>query len=440
MKVMNKQVVVTGLGIVSPLGIGKEDFSKNLSEGKSGVGPIKLFDASGFPTRIAAEVKGFEPGNILSGMEILSFTNDRRTLLAHSACRLALEDSGINRKDLGKTRCGVILGSGIHPMISEKNPIMAIGLEESGQRSYRDRDEFKLRCIENIFRGDENAAQWVPVNLGAVTIAHQYGIKGPCYTVISACAASSQAIGEAYQMIRREDCDLVITGGYDSMIFPFGVAGFCLLGTMSTRNDEPERSVRPFDLTRDGFVLGEGAGILIVEELHHALRRGAPVYGEIIGYGTSVDAYSVADPHPEGTGAILAMERAIKDAGIALQEIEYINAHGTATIKNDRIETKAIKTVFGSHAHKIPVSSSKSLFGHLMGAAGALELLATLIGMYHNFLPPTINYEIPDPECDLDYIPNRSREKEIEIALSNSFGFGGQNSTLIVKRTPRINS
>jgi 3-oxoacyl-[acyl-carrier-protein] synthase II len=436
---MNKHVVITGLGIVSPLGIGKEDFRKNLSEGKSGVGPITLFDASALPTQIAAEVKGFDPFEILSGMKILTFTNDRRTLLAHAACRLALEDTGIDSKGIGKIRCGVILGSGIHPMISEKDPVMTWGLEGREQGDYRDWDEYKLRWIGNILKGYENSPKWVPVNLGATTIAHQYGIKGPCYTVISACAASSQAIGEAYRMIRREECDLLITGGYDSMIFPFGVAGFCLLGTMSTRNHEPERAVRPFDLTRDGFVLGEGAGILILEELQHALQRRAPIYGEIIGYGTSVDAYSVADPHPEGKGAILAMERAIKDAGIELKKIEYINAHGTATIKNDRIETKAIKTVFGSHAYKIPISSSKSLFGHLMGASGAMEMLATLIGMHHHFLSPTINYEIPDPACDLDYIPNHSREKEIEIALSNSFGFGGQNSTLIVKKTPGNN-
>jgi 3-oxoacyl-[acyl-carrier-protein] synthase II len=436
---MSRHVVITGLGILSPLGIGKEAFRKNLSAGKSGVGPITLFNASALPTRIAAEVKGFNPQGLLSGMEILTFTNDRRTLLAHSACRLALHDSGLNHKGLDENRCGIILGSGIHPLISEKNPVMAWGLEEIGQGNYRDWDEFKLRWIENILKGDKNSPKWVPVNLGATTIAHQYGIKGPCYTVVSACAASSQAIGEAYRMIKRGDCDLVITGGYDSMIFPFGVAGFCLLGTMSTRNDEPERAVRPFDLTRDGFVLGEGAGILILEELNHALKRGSPIYGEVIGYGTSVDAYSVADPHPEGAGAILAMQRAIKDANIAVQEVEYINAHGTATIKNDRIETKAVKAVFGSYAAKIPISSSKSLFGHLMGAAGALELIATITGMYHYFLPPTINYEIPDPECDLDYIPNHSREKEIEIALSNSFGFGGQNSTLIIKRTPRIN-
>jgi len=433
---MNKQVVITGLGIVSPLGIGNETFRKNLSAGKSGVGPITLFNAAALPTRIAAEVKGFNPHELLSGMGILNFTNDRRTLLAHSACKLALDDASVGAQEMGKTRCGVVLGAGIHPIISANNPIMAWGLEKIKPEDYRDWDEFKARWIDNILTGDE--VKWVPVNLGTITIAHQYGIKGPCYTVISACAASSQAIGEAYRMIRRDDCDLMITGGYDSMIFPFGVAGFCLLRTMSTRNDEPERAVRPFDLNRDGFVLGEGSGILILEELNHAVKRGATIYGEIIGYGTSVDGYSVADPHPEGAGAILAMERAIRDAGIAPEEIEYINAHGTATLKNDRIETKAIKTVLGSHAKNIPVSSSKSLFGHLMGAAGAVELIATVTGMYHHFLPPTINYEVPDPDCDLDYIPNHSRKREIEIGLSNSFGFGGQNSTLIVKRTPRI--
>lgn len=430
---MTRRAVITGLGIVSPIGIGKEDFKKNLLEGKSGVGPITLFDASGLPTRIAAEVKGFCPASLLSGMEILTFTNDRRTLLAHAACRLALQDAGMEGKEIRKFICGVVLGSGIHPVVSAKNPVMANGLEED-VRSYRDLEEFKSTWIKNMLKGDENSAKWVPVNMGATTIAHHYGIVGPCYTVVSACAASSQAIGEAYRMIRRGDCDIMITGGYDSMIFPFGVAGFCLLHTMSVKNDAPEKAIRPFDLTRDGFVLGEGAGFLILEELQTALNRGAPIYGEIIGYGTSVDAYSVADPHPEGRGAILAMQRAIEDAGIGPDAIEYINAHGTATLKNDRIETKAIKCVFGSRAYKIPVSSSKSLFGHLMGAAGAMEMLATVTGMYHHFLPPTINYQAPDPECDLDYIPNSSRQQEIEIALSNSFGFGGQNSSLIVKR------
>lgn len=437
---MSNQAVVTGLGIVSPIGIGKDEFKENLFKGKSGVGLITLFDASGLPTRIAAEVKNFNPHEILEGMKILTFTNDRRTLLAHSACRLALMDGRIDKRELSKRKCGVILGAGIHPLISKKDSLMTWGLDIGEKDKAYHWEEFKSTWIRNVLRGDDDSPKWVPVSLGATTIAHHYGIKGPCYTVISACAASSQAIGEAYRMIQREECDLVITGGYDSMIFPFGVAGFCLLGTMSTRNEEPEKAVRPFDLTRDGFVLGEGAGIIILEELNHALRRKADIYGEIIGYGTSVDAYSVADPHPEGIGAILSMERAIKDAGIDAGEIEYINAHGTATLKNDRIETRAVKAVFGKRASQIPISSSKSLFGHLMGAAGAVEMIATIIGINYNFLPPTINYEVPDPECDLDYIPNYSRTQKTEIALSNSFGFGGQNSTLIIKKTPRCNS
>jgi 3-oxoacyl-[acyl-carrier-protein] synthase II len=278
------------------------------------------------------------------------------------------------------------------------------------------------------------APLWNRVSLGALSVAKQHSIKGPCYTVVSACAASSEAIGQSLRIIQRNEADLIITGGYDSMINAFGVQGFCGLGTMSTHNEQPQKAMKPFDRKRDGFVLGEGAGVLLLEEYEHARTRGAKIYAELIGYGTSLDAYSVADPHPEGTGAEYAMRRAIQDAGIETSEIDYINAHGTATLKNDKIETAAIKTVLARHAYEIPVSSTKSMIGHQVAAAGALELITTAVAMDNHFIPPTINYQTPDPACDLDYVPNSAREQAYTCALSNSFGFGGQNSSLIIKK------
>jgi 3-oxoacyl-[acyl-carrier-protein] synthase II len=280
----------------------------------------------------------------------------------------------------------------------------------------------------------KGAPLWNRVSLGALSVAEHYSVKGPCYTVVSACAASSEAIGQAFKLIQRSEADFIIAGGYDSMINPFGVQGFGGLGTMSLHNDQPQKAIKPFDLKRDGFVLGEGAGVIILEEYQHALTRGTQIYAEVIGYGTSLDAYSVADPHPEGTGAIAAMNQALRDAGISAGEIDYINAHGTATIKNDKIETGAIKQVMAERAYEIPVSSTKSMIGHQVAAAGALELIATTLAMDNNFIPPTINYHTPDPDCDLDYVPNEAREQKCSCAISNSFGFGGQNSALIIKK------
>ena len=414
------------MGVVSPIGMGKEEFVHSLKTGRSGVGPITLFDPSQFPTRIAAEVKKFDPYHMLKGMKILEVTDDRRVLFANAASRLALEDTKLTEKTLRRIRGGVVFGAGVHPVVPATEMIISQGITYGSETEMR-----------KLMKGQEETATspvWNRVSLGALSVAQHYGIKGPCYTVVSACAASSQAIGQSFKIIQRGEAELILTGGYDSMIFPFAIQGFCSLGTMSSHNEQPQKAMKPFDRQRDGFVLGEGSGVIILEEFEHALTRGAMIYAEMSGYGSSLDAYSVADPHPEGRGAVKSMKNAIHDAGIQAREIDYINAHGTATIKNDKIETAAIKKVLADHAYEIPVSSTKSMIGHQVAAAGALELIATTLAMDNNFIPPTINYETPDPACDLDYVPNRARERSFLCALSNSFGFGGQNATLIIKK------
>jgi 3-oxoacyl-[acyl-carrier-protein] synthase II len=422
-----KRVVITGIGVVSPIGIGKKEFVHSLKTGKSGVTPITLFDASQFPTKIAAEVKDFNPRRILNNRaKILEVTDDRRVLFANCAAALAIEDTKLPEKKLRRIRGGVVFGAGVHPVVPAAETIISQGIVYGS--------ETEMRTLMKGQEESKTAPIWNRVSLGTLSVAQHYGIKGPCYTVVSACAASSQAIGQSFKIIQRGEADLILTGGYDSMIFPFAIQGFCSLGTMSSRNEQPQQAMKPFDRNRDGFVLGEGAGVIILEEFEHALKRGATIYAEMSGYGSSLDAYSVADPHPEGSGAVLSMENAIKDAGIEPLKVDYINAHGTATMKNDKIETAAIKKVFAAHAYEIPVSSTKSMIGHQVAAAGALELIATTLAMDNNFIPPTINYNTPDPACDLDYVPNRARDKSFYNALSNSFGFGGQNSTLIITR------
>lgn len=426
---MERRVVITGLGVVSPIGIGKEDFQKSIFTGKSGVSEITLFDASTFPTRLAAEVKGFAPEELLDGMDVLNITSDRRAHFANAASRLAVDDSEIDEDMLDSSRCGVVFGAGVHTAISKDDPIMFCDF----QRNISDDKSFNFKKFsESLSKSGELSV--IPANLGAVTVANQYRIKGLCYTAVSACAAASQAIGLGYRAIKRNELDVSLTGGYDSMIFPFGVACFCLLEAMTKKNEELSGAIKPFDKNRDGFVLGEGAGVIILEELGHAKKRKANIYGEMIGYGTSIDAYRVTDPHPEGRGAAQAMRNALRDAGIGADEVNYINAHGTSTPKNDKVETKAIKDVFGPHAYKIPVSSTKSMIGHLISAAGAIEFIASILAMYHDCAPPTINYKTPDEECDLDYVPNNARNLEINTVLSNSFGFGGQNSSLIARK------
>jgi len=430
-----KEVVITGVGVVSPIGTGKDSFCSALYKGTSGIDHITLFDASRFPTTFAGEVRGFDPETLLAGTEVLKATRERRVLMAAGAARQAVDDAGITADDMAEGKGGVILGAGVHPVIPEINRLMSSGIYPH----LFDDDSPEVEKFEHFVEEDGSGENRVyPIynraNGGTLAVARQYRIAGPSHTVISACAAATQAMGEAYHLIERGELDIALSGGYDSMVFNFGVYAFCLLGLMSTCNENPATAMKPFDLKRDGFALGEGAGVLVFEEKERALKRGATIYAEVAGYGASVDAYKVTDPHPEGTGAAIAMEKALSDAGMRPEEIDYINAHGTATPKNDRIETMAIKKVFGKHAYSVAVSSTKSMIGHLMAAGGALELIATLLGMDTGFIHPTINYETPDPHCDLDYVPNKAREVDFSTALSNSFGLGGQNGSIIVRK------
>ncbi len=432
---MKHDVVITGLGVVSPIGTGKKDYVQALYDGVSGIDFITLFDATHLSTRFAGEVKGFNPEKILAGSEILSLTKERRILLANSAAKLAMIDAGLEGKTLDGENCAVILGSGVHPVIPEINQLISSGVY-TGMFDDPDPCPEKFSSSTNQSEGYENKNYPIfnRTNQGAVSIARQYGITGLCQSTVSACAASTQAIGESYRLIQRGGADIVITGGYDSMVFSFGLYAFSLLGIMSSRNDDPVKAMRPFDKTRDGFALGEGAGIIVLEDREHALKRGAYIYGKVAGYGSSVDAFKVTDPHPSGQGAVISMEDAINDAGMSPTDIDYINAHGTATQKNDKIETMAIKKVFGKHSYNMPVSSTKSMIGHLMAAAGALEFIAMVLCMEYGFIHPSINYEVPDPDCDLDYVPNRPRSVQVNSSLSNSFGLGGQNASVIVKK------
>ncbi len=428
-----RQVVITGMGPVSPIGTGNKNFCKALHEGRSGIDFITLFDASHLSTRFAGEVDDFAPDNLLKGTDVIKRTRERRILLASAAAHLAVDDAGLARDALSHEKSAVIMGAGVHSLIPDMQKIMNSGIYTD---LFDDPDPDPRKFAETIEQDGENS--WYPVcnrvNGGTLAIAHEYKICGPCHTVVSACAAAAQAIGHAYQLIQRGSADIAVSGGYDSMVFPFGLYAFCLLGLMSTQNETPEQAMKPFDKNRDGFALGEGAGALILEEKTHALKRDARIYATLAGYGCSVDAYKVTDPHPKGAGVIIAMQEALHDARIKPEQIEYINAHGTATAKNDRIETAAIKKVFGKHACNVAVSSTKSMIGHLMAAGGALELIATILGMQNGFIPPTINYKTPDPACDLDYVPNTAREAAVYTALSNSFGLGGQNASLIVTR------
>ncbi len=426
---MERRVVVTGIGAVSPIGIGKDAFREAMFSGTSGVAEISLFDASAFPSKLGAEVKDFDFKAALDGMDVLNITNDRRAHFANAASRLAIDDARIDEKSLNSTKCGVIFGSGIHIPVSKSDPIMFCDVK----KTLSDAGSFNFNTYRDDVSGGAELSV-IPANLGTVTVANHFKTKGLCYTVVSACAAASQAIGLGMRAIKRGELDFALTGGYDSMIFPFGVGGFCLLDAMTKKNDELTKAIKPFDKNRDGFALGEGAGVIALEELEHAKKRGAHIYAELIGFGSSEDAYRVTDPNPDGSGAALAIKNALNDARIGPGDVDYINAHGTATPKNDRMETKAIKTALGDHAYKTPVSSIKSMIGHLVSAAGAIEFIACVLAIENDCAPPTINHTIPDDECDLDYVPNKARNMDINIALSNSFGFGGQNSALLAKK------
>ncbi|WP_448590524.1 beta-ketoacyl-ACP synthase II [Thermoflexus hugenholtzii] len=407
------RVVITGMGAITPLGNDVETFWRNVVAGRSGVGPITLFDASAMKTRIAAEVKGFDPEAWFGRKEARRM--DRYAQFALAATQQALQDARLDPAHVDRERVGVILGTGIG----------GIGALVQGVETLMTRGPDRI----SPFMVPMMLADTAP---GLIAIA--YGFRGPNMAVVTACASGTNAIGEAMHLIRRGDADVVIAGGAEAAILPVAVAAFNVMGTISTRNEEPERASRPFDRTRDGFVMGEGAGILILERLEHARARGARIYAEVVGYGTSADAYHITAPLENGEGAALAMRRALADAGLSSRDIDYINAHGTSTPLNDKSETQAIKAVFGEAAYDVPISSTKSMIGHLLGAAGAVEAIVCIRAITDGIIPPTINYEHPDPECDLDYVPNVARRKPVRTAMSNSFGFGGHNACVIFRR------
>jgi 3-oxoacyl-[acyl-carrier-protein] synthase II len=428
---MRRRVVITGMGAITPLGHNVSDTFANVVEGRSGVAAIANFNASRFPTRFAAEVKDFDLARHLGPAAEQYEHAGPNSRFAATAAREALADAGVlDHPRMDRTRCGIYLGAGegihdFHKFVSliahsynrERRQVNAATFMQEGLRDFHRAREFEQELHTTVGH-----------------LAEHYELLGPNFTCLTACAASSQAIGEAAWIIRHGDADLMLSGGAHSMIHPFGVTGFNLLTALSTNNAEPTKASRPFDQRRDGFVLGEGSGMVVLEELEHARKRGAAIYAELTGYGTTADAFRVTDSHPDGRGAIACIDMALKDSGLQATDIGYINAHGTSTQVNDRVETLAIKKVLGEAAYQVPVSSTKSMLGHLIAAAGAVELIITIQAMRQSVLPPTINYEVPDPECDLDYVPNEAREKRFHHGLSNSFGFGGQNISLIVSR------
>lgn len=424
---MRRRVVVTGVGLINPMGHDVETVWNGLKEGSSGVGYTSIFDASSFPTQISAEVKNFDLSRYINDVSIATYWC-RHTRFAVGAARQAVDQSGILDGGLDPTRFGVYLGSGEGDQDFPAFTKMMVAAMKKGPFDMAQFTKAGFECLNPLVELE------LEPNMPAGHLAALFDAQGPNANCLTACAASSQAIGEATEIIRRGEADVMLSGGAHSMIHPFGLTGFNLLTALSTRNEEPTKASRPFDRMRDGFVLAEGAAMLVLEDLERARQRGAHIWGEILGYGSTADAYRITDIHPDGRGAIGCMKMAIADAGLAPEQIHYVNAHGTSTQVNDKVETRACKEVFGEHAPKVPVSSTKSMMGHLIAAAGATELIVCLLAIRDNVLPPTINYENPDPECDLDYVPNQAREQRCDAALNNSFGFGGQNITLAVGR------
>jgi 3-oxoacyl-[acyl-carrier-protein] synthase II len=408
-----RRVVVTGMGFVTPLGNDQETVWSNLVEGVSGVGPITRFDASDYPARIAAEVRDFDPGDYMDRKSARHLA--RYCQFGLAAARQALERAGLDPRRLDPDQVGVIIASGIG------------GMEEI-ERNHAQMLERGIRRISPF------TVPMMIADMASGVVAMQVGAGGINYAIVSACASSGHAIGEAAEIIKRGDAEAMIAGGAEATITPLTMGAFCQIKAVSERNHEPERACRPFDAERDGFVMGEGAVVLVLEELGFARRRGAPILAEIAGYGASADMHHFTAPHPEGAGAIRAMRRALDKAGVRPEQVDYVNAHGTSTRLGDVAETKAIKEVFGDHARRLAVSSTKSMHAHLLGAAGAMEAAACVLAIRHDLIPPTINLDHPDPECDLDYVPNRARPARVEVAISNSFGFGGHNSTLVIRR------
>lgn len=407
------RVVVTGLGIISPVGNNVKDFWKSLLDGKSGVGKITQFDASGFDSNIAGEVKGFDPLSHFNSKECRRM--DKFVQFAVVAAREAVKDAGLDFEKEDRNRIGVFVGSGIgslHTVEKEYDNFLKHGPKK-----------FSPFMIPLLI-----------VNEAAGHISMDLNLRGPNSCVATACASGSHAIGDAARIIQHGDAEVMVCGGTESCITVLGVGGFCALKALSTRNNDPQKASRPFERDRDGFVMAEGAGIVVLETLEHAKKRGAHIYAEFTGYGMSADAYHITAPDPLGDGASRAMNMALFNAGIKPEDVSYINAHGTSTILNDKIETLAIKKSFGAHAKKVAVSSTKSVTGHLLGAAGGVEFVASALAVKNDIIPPTINYDNPDPECDLDYVPNKARPAKVNVAMSNSLGFGGHNASLLIKK------
>jgi len=410
---VKNRVVITGIGVIAPNGTGKEAYWRALQEGKSGIGPVTRFKTDEFPTKIAGEIENFDPNEFLDRKEAKRM--DRFTQFAVAGTKLAILDARLNLQAVNLNRIAVVFGTGI-----------------GGMETLED----QARVL--IERGPGRISPFfIPMmiaNMAAGQISIATGAKGPNYTIINACTTGANAVGEGFKLLQRGDADAVITGGSEASVTPLAFAGFCTMKAMSTRNCEPTKASRPFDKDRDGFVMSEGVGVLLLETLEHAQNRNAHIYAEVVGYGSSADAFHITAPIPGGDGAVASMLAAIKDAVLKPEEVDYINAHGTSTDLNDKLETLAIKKVFGAKAYNIPVSSTKSMTGHLLGAAGAVELIACCMAIEQGIVPPTINFETPDPECDLDYVPNKSRRQPVFVALSNSFGFGGHNATVILKK------
>lgn len=413
MSEQKRRVVVTGIGVIASNGIGKDAFWEAIKSGKSGISPITSFDASAFTTRFAGEIKNFQPENFMEKKNIRRM--DRTSQLAVAASKMAVEDAGFNPRANGRYKTGVMIGTAMagHGYIMKQ------------YEEYLKTGPSRVSPFVALASFPDACASQVSIELG---------VTGPSFSIATACSSASDAIGYAWEAIRSNTVDFIIMGGAEAGIYPGVLAAFCAARALSTRNNEPEKACRPFNLDRDGFVLGEGAGMLVLEEYEHAKSRGAHIYAEILGHGMTCDAYHMTSPDPEGTEAIRAMQIAMKSAGVTPDEIDYINAHGTSTPLNDKTETMIIKKVFGERAYKIPVSATKSMIGHLIGAAGSVELIAALLAMEHKMIPPTINYEVPDPECDLDYVPNQARPATIRTVMKNSFGFGGKNSILVVRK------
>ena len=410
---MKKRVVITGVGAITPIGNDAKAFWEALLAGKSGIGAITRFDAGEYDAKIAGEVRGFDPTEFIDKKEARRM--DRFAQFAIAAARMALADSGMDLEKEDRTRIGSFVGSGIG------------GMETL-------HDQYKTLFEKGPNRISPFFIPMMIANMAAGQVSIALRLQGPSSCVVTACATGTNCIGDAMRVIQRGDADAMVAGGTEASISPAAIAGFCAMKALSTRNEAPEKASRPFEKDRDGFVMGEGSGIVVLESLEHALARGARIYAELAGYGANADAYHVTAPAPEGVQAAHCMELAVKDAGLALSDIDYINAHGTSTSLNDKNETLGIKALFGDHAKKLAVSSIKSMTGHLLGAAGGIECVATALTVANDMMPPTINFDIPDPELDLDYVPNRARAKVVQAALSNSFGFGGHNATLLVKK------